>query len=68
MADQLKAGAESTTLDARAIELVTALATEGAAPATLNITTSGLGAGLPSSLPVAYDRTAQAFRSLKALI
>ena len=63
MADQQKA-----PLDAHAVELITALANEGAAPAMLNITTSGLGAGLPSSVPVGFDRKKQEFVSLKARI
>ncbi|QOF71451.1 DUF2303 family protein [Aminobacter sp. SR38] len=60
--------AEQQRLDSHAIELVTALATEGTAAQIINITPSGLGAGLPSSLPVAFDRKAQAFRSVKTLI
>ncbi len=63
MADQQK-----VPLDAHGIELITALATEGVAPATVNITTSGLGAGLPPSVPVAFDRKAQSFRSIRPLI
>jgi uncharacterized protein YfdQ (DUF2303 family) len=63
MADQQK-----VPLDAHGIELITALATEGVAPATVNITTSGLGAGLPASIPIAFDRKAQAFRSIRPLI
>ena len=47
---------------------VAALAVESQTPALLNITTSGLGAGLPASVPVAFDRKAQAFRSVKALV
>ncbi|WAX93172.1 YfdQ family protein [Aminobacter sp. NyZ550] len=60
--------AEQQKLDSHAIELVTALATEGTAPSILHITTSGLGAGLPSSLPVAFDRKSQAFKSVKGLV
>ncbi|RUM97896.1 DUF2303 family protein [Pseudaminobacter arsenicus] len=63
MADQQKA-----PIDAHAIELITTLANEGAKPATINVTTSGLGDGLPASIPMGFDRKAQAFRSLKPLI
>lgn len=57
-----------TPVDAHAIELITSLASESAAPATVNITTSGLGKGLPPSIPVGFDRKEQAFRSLRTLI
>jgi uncharacterized protein YfdQ (DUF2303 family) len=60
--------AEQQKLDSHAIELVTALATEGTTPSIMHITTSGLGAGLPASLPVAFDRKSQAFKSVKTLV
>lgn len=63
MADQ-----QNLPIDAHAIALITSLATEGATPATISIATSGLGAGIPTSLPVAFDRKAQIFKSLKPLI
>jgi uncharacterized protein YfdQ (DUF2303 family) len=59
---------QNVPIDAHAIALITSLATEGVTPATISITTSGLGAGIPASLPVAFDRKSQAFKSLKPLI
>lgn len=59
---------EGAPLDAHAIELVRKLATQAAAPEIVNVRTDGLGPGLPATVPVAFDREAQAFRSLKALI
>lgn len=59
---------QKVPLDAHAIEIIKALTTEAASASTVSITTSGLGAGLPSSLPLAFDRKAQAFRSLRPLI
>lgn len=59
---------QKVPLDAHAIDLVAALAVEGQTPTILNITTSGIGAGLPSSIPVAFDRKGQAAKSLKGLI
>lgn len=55
-------------LDAHGIELVTALAREGAEPAIVAVHTEGLGPGLPASVPVGFDRKAQSFMSLKHLI
>ncbi|WP_353641344.1 DUF2303 family protein [Mesorhizobium sp. WSM2239] len=55
-------------LDAHAIELVTSLANAGATPVIQPIVTKGLGAGLPDIVPVAFDRTAQAFKSVKSLV
>ncbi|MBN9243960.1 MAG: DUF2303 family protein [Mesorhizobium sp.] len=59
---------QQVPLDSHAIDVVSALATEAASPTILNITTSGLGAGLPSSVPVAFDRKEQTFRSLRTLL
>ncbi|MER2535507.1 MAG: DUF2303 family protein [Rhizobiaceae bacterium] len=59
---------QKTPLDAHGIDLVAALAREAEAATIVNITTSGLGAGLPSSVPVAFDRKAQAFKSIKPLV
>lgn len=59
---------QKVPIDSHAVELVAALAVESQTPALLNITTSGLGAGLPASVPVAFDRKAQAFRSVKSLV
>lgn len=59
---------QQVPLDSHAIDIVKALATEAAAPAILNITTNGLGDGLPASIPVAFDRKDQAFRSVRALL
>ena len=63
MAEQQK-----THLDAHGIELVTTLAKEGSAPSIVDIATSGLGAGLPEFVPVAFDRKAQALRSVRNLV
>lgn len=63
MADHVK-----TPVDAHAIELITALANEGASPALIHITTAGLGDGLPASIPVLFDRKQQSFKSARALI
>jgi len=59
---------EKAPLDAHGIELITQLAIEAASASTVSITTSGLGEGLPASLPLAFDRKGQAFKSLKSLI
>ncbi|RWO90899.1 DUF2303 family protein [Mesorhizobium sp.] len=59
---------EKTPLDAHGIDLVKALALESASPTIMSVTTSGLSAGVPSSLPVAFDRKSQTFKSLKPLI
>lgn len=63
MADQQK-----VPLDAHAIELITALANEAAEPSTMVVSTDGLGSGLPGEVPVAFDRKAQTFKSVKPLI
>lgn len=63
MADDRKA-----PLDAHGIELVKELATEASAATIVNVTTEGLGEGLPASVPVVFDRKQQAFRSPKALL
>lgn len=57
-----------TPVDSHAIALVQGLAVAAVAPTILSITTSGLGAGLPANIPVAFDRSTQAFKSLKPLI
>ncbi|MBZ9985695.1 YfdQ family protein [Mesorhizobium sp. BH1-1-5] len=59
---------DDAPLDAHGIELVKALATEAASASTVSITTGGLGDGLPSNLPLAFDRKGQTFKSLKGLI
>ncbi|MBN9242451.1 MAG: DUF2303 family protein [Mesorhizobium sp.] len=59
---------QQAPLDSHAIDVVNALATAAASPTILNITTSGLGAGLPASVPVAFDRKEQAFRSVRPLL
>lgn len=63
MAEQQK-----TPVDAHAIELIQQLAVEAAAPVITDIATSGLGDGLPASVPVIFDRKSQRFTSAKALI
>lgn len=57
-----------TPLDKHAIELITALATEGTSPDVVTIKTDGLDKGLPKGVPVAFDRKAQAFKSVKSLL
>jgi len=68
MAEQLKASAESTSLDAHAIELVTALAGKAGAPEVVIIDTTDLGDDLPSKIPVAFNRATSSFTSLKNLV
>lgn len=63
MAEQQK-----TPLDAHAIELVTKLSEGAAQPHLGSITTTGLGPGLPVSVPVAFDRAKQEFVSVRKLI
>ncbi len=53
---------------AESIKLLTALAVEGASPTVTPIVTKGLGEGLPETVPVAFDRKSQTFKSLKDLI
>ena len=55
-------------LGAHAIDLVTKLANAAAEPAVVNMTTLGLGAGLPASVPLVFDRAGQVFKSAKALV
>lgn len=55
-------------IDPHAIELVTALAGRASAPEVVTIDTSGLGDNLPGKIPVAFNRTAQSFYSLRALV
>lgn len=55
-------------VDAHAIELITALAQEGAAVAVHMLPTAGLGKGLPEAVPLGFDRKAQTFRSVRDLI
>jgi len=59
---------QQVPLDSHAIDVVNALATAAASPTILNITTSGLGDGLPASVPVAFDRKEQTFRSVRSLL
>lgn len=68
MAEQLKASAESTSLDAHAIELVTALAGKAGAPEVVIIDTADLGDDLPGKIPVAFNRATGGFTSLKNLV
>ncbi len=57
-----------TPVDSHAIALVQGLAVAASTPATVSISISGLGDGLPTSIPVAFDRNNQVFKSLKPLI
>ncbi|TIU60862.1 MAG: DUF2303 family protein, partial [Mesorhizobium sp.] len=58
---------DDAALDAHGIDLIKALATE-AAEATILIVDTKDQAGLPAGVPVAFDRKAQAFKSVKGLI
>jgi len=58
----------ASPLDAHAIDIVKAMAVAGAEPTVLMLATSGLGPGLPSAVPIAFDRDGQRFHSLKSLI
>lgn len=58
----------TTPLDKHAIELITALATEGTEPEITRVKTEGLGAGLPANVPLGFDRKAQTFVSVRSLI
>lgn len=62
------ANTNHTPVDAHAIDLVTTLAVEGTLPTLSTISISGLGDGLPSSVPAAFDRKEQVFRSVKGVI
>lgn len=55
-------------LDPHAIQLVTTLAGRASAPEIVSIDTEGLGDNLPGKIPVAFNRTAQSFYSLRALV
>lgn len=55
-------------LDAHAIELVKELATRASEPTVFSIPTDALGEGLPSKVPLSFDRVTQRFGSLKSLI
>lgn len=55
-------------LDGHAVDLVTKLAQEAAAPSVIDISTEGLGEGLPKVIKVGFDAKAQRFTSLKSLI
>ncbi|RWO29604.1 MAG: DUF2303 family protein [Mesorhizobium sp.] len=55
-------------IEPHAIELVTALAKQAAAPEIIIIDTTGLGDNLPGNIPVAFDRTTSSFKSLKGLV
>lgn len=59
---------EKTPIDAHGIELITQLAIEAASASTVSITTSGLSEGLPSAVPLAFDRKAQTFKSIRSLV
>jgi len=63
MADQPK-----SPLDAHAIELVRELATRAARAETILLDTAGLGDGLPAHVPAVFDRAAQKFNSVRALL
>lgn len=58
---------EDSALDAHGIDLVKTLATEAAVPTILLVDTRDF-TGLPASVPVAFDRKSQAFKSVKGLI
>lgn len=55
-------------LDPHAIELVKNLAVAAAEPEILLVDTTGLGAGLPANVPVAFDRATNTFKSVRPLI
>lgn len=55
-------------LDAHGIELITRMATAAAEPSIPQLVIDGLGAGLPSSVPIGFDRAEQEFVSVKNLI
>jgi uncharacterized protein YfdQ (DUF2303 family) len=55
-------------IEPHAIELVTALAKQAAAPEILILDTAGLGDDLPGKIPVAFDRVTSSFKSLKGLV
>ena len=55
-------------LDGHAVDLVTALAQEAARPSVIDISTEGLGEGLPKVIKVGFDAKTQRFTSLKQLI
>jgi uncharacterized protein YfdQ (DUF2303 family) len=59
---------DDAPLDAHGIDLVSKLATEAVDPFLLLVDTKGLSAGLPDTLPVAFDRKSQSFKSIKNLI
>lgn len=58
----------ASPLDAHGIALITDLVKEAAAVDIRSISVSGLGAGLPSSVPVGFDRKEQEFKSVRDLI
>ena len=60
--------AVASTIDEHAIALIERLVSESVKPEIISVPTSGLGKGLPSQVPLAFDRKAQAFKSLKSLI
>lgn len=60
--------ASASKLDAHAIELIDALAREAAKPEIVALPTLGLGQGLPSIVPVGFDRVEQKFVSVRGLI
>lgn len=55
-------------LDGHAVDLVTKLAQEACVPSVIDISTEGLGEGLPKVVKVGFDAKSQRFTSLKQLI
>lgn len=55
-------------LDAHGIALITDLAREGLEPSIPWLAVTGLGEGLPASVPIGFDRKDQEFKSIKSLI
>jgi uncharacterized protein YfdQ (DUF2303 family) len=62
------AATETTFPTGAAIEQLRDLGKKATDPSITSITTSGLGNGLPSSIPVQFDRNNQTFRSMRGLI
>jgi len=59
---------DAQMLDGNAIRIVKELSERAAAVELVQFDTSALGPGLPEKVPLAFDRKAQAFRSIRNLI
>lgn len=68
MTDTHEAAADAQALNANAIRMVTELAERASAVDLVQVDTKALGEGLPAKVPLAFDRRAQAFRSIRPLI